>query len=278
MHFLLCIILYGWFSGEQLALRLSADALIKYELFTMSYQNDSISNIVNSLLADFDARRDLGNRHHNALRMWAWRFTVRFSYFIKRLFDLVASIAALAILGPLVFIPVAIAIKLDSPGPVFYVETRVGKYGHHFRFFKFRSMHVGADKLLADLKNQNESADGVTFKMKKDPRVTRVGRFIRKFSIDELPQLLNILFNDMSFVGPRPAKPNEVSIYNPDDRKRMNVKPGLTGVWQVSGRSDLPFKKQVYLDKEYIQSWSIKQDIIILLKTIPAVFTGKGAY
>ena len=244
----------------------------------MSRRPETISDMVASLLEEFDDRRALGQRRHHTLRMWAWRFTVRLSYALKRLFDLVGSIMALAVLGPVVFIPVAIAIKLDSPGPVFYVETRVGKYGHHFRFFKFRSMPVGADQLLAELKSQNESADGVTFKMKNDPRVTRVGRFLRKFSIDELPQLLNIFFNDMSFVGPRPAKPNEVSIYNPDDRKRMNIKPGLTGKWQVSGRSDLPFKQQVYLDKEYIQSWSIKQDIILLLKTIPAVFTGKGAY
>ena len=244
----------------------------------MSRRPETISEMVASLLEEFNDRSALGQRRHNTLRMWAWRFTVRLSYALKRLFDLVGSIMALAVLGPVVFIPVAIAIKLDSPGPVFYVETRVGKYGHHFRFFKFRSMHVGADQLLAELKSQNESADGVTFKMKNDPRVTRVGRILRKFSLDELPQLLNILFNDMSFVGPRPAKPNEVSIYNPDDRKRMNIKPGLTGIWQVSGRSDLPFKQQVYLDKEYIQSWSLKQDIIILLKTIPAVFTGKGAY
>ena len=243
----------------------------------MSYQNDSISNIVNSLLEDFDDRSNSSSRHHNKLRMWIWRATVRFSYMLKRLFDLVGSFVALIVLSPLL-IPIAIAIKLDSPGPVFYVETRVGKYGHHFRFFKFRSMFVGSDQRLAELQNQNESADGVIFKMRKDPRVTRVGRFLRKFSIDELPQLLNILVNDMSFVGPRPAKPNEVSIYDIDARKRLNIKPGLTGKWQVSGRSDVPFKEQIQLDKEYIQSWSIMQDLIILLKTIPAVFSGKGAY
>ena len=217
----------------------------------MPHHNDSISDIVSSLLADFDDRQASHRRRHNALRLWAWRATVSFSNMLKRLFDLVGSVVALVLLSPLM-LAVAIAIKLDSPGPVFYVETRVGKYGHHFRFFKFRSMYVGADKRLAELKAQNESTDGVIFKMKNDPRVTRVGHFLRKFSIDELPQLLNIFFNDMSFVGPRPAKPNEVSLYNIDDRKRLNVKPGLTGKWQVSGRSDLPFKQQVHLDKEYI--------------------------
>lgn len=243
----------------------------------MSYHPDSISRIVDSLLADFDDRRDRNHRHHNNLRMLVWHSIVRFSYLLKRLFDLVGSVFLLLLLSPL-FLAVAIAIKLDTPGPVFYVESRVGKYGHHFRFFKFRSMKVGSDQLRAELQKRNIVKDGPLFKDPNDPRVTRVGRVLRKYSIDELPQLLNVVFNDMSMVGPRPPKPDEVASYTADQRKCLNIKPGITGSWQVSGRSDTTFSEKVRLDKEYIQSWSIKQDIIILLKTIPAVFTGKGAY
>ena len=243
----------------------------------MPHHRDSISDIVDSLLADFDDRRDSQRRRHQALRMLVWRTTVRLSYMVKRLFDLVVSLTALLILSPLM-LAVAIAIKLDSKGPVFYVEDRVGKYGHHFRFFKFRSMYVGADRHRADLNDQNEVTDGPLFKMRNDPRVTRIGAFLRKHSIDELPQLLNVIFNDMSLVGPRPAKPDEVRGYTPDQRKCLNIKPGITGSWQVSGRSDTTFAEKVHLDKDYIQSWSIKNDLVILLKTIPAVLTGKGAY
>lgn len=240
------------------------------------FHSDSVSTLVTSLLEDFDKRRTPG-RSHNSSRMMAWRVTVRLSYFLKRLFDLVSSCLGLIVLSPF-FILLAIAIKLDTPGPVFYVEERVGKYGHHFRFFKFRSMKVGSDQLRAELQKRNIVKDGPLFKDPNDPRVTRVGRFLRKYSIDELPQLLNVVFNDMSMVGPRPPKPDEVASYTADQRKCLNIKPGITGSWQVSGRSDTTFSEKVRLDKEYIQSWSLKQDIIILLKTIPAVFTGKGAY
>ena len=236
----------------------------------------SISTLVTSLLEDFDKRRTPGRRH-NSSRMMAWRVTVRLSYFLKRLFDLVSSCLGLIVLSPF-FILLAIAIKLDTPGPVFYVEPRVGKYGHHFRFFKFRSMKVGSDQLRSELQKRNIVKDGPLFKDPNDPRVTRVGRVLRKYSFDELPQLLNVVFNDMSMVGPRPPKPDEVASYTADQRKCLNIKPGITGSWQVSGRSDTTFSEKVRLDKEYIQSWSLKQDIIILLKTIPAVFTGKGAY
>ena len=139
-------------------------------------------------------------------------------------------------------------------------------------------MVMNADKLKDELKADNESSDGVIFKMKKDPRITRTGKFIRRFSIDELPQLFNVLIGDMSLVGPRPPVPKEVNEYTLEDRKRLHVTPGITCIWQVTGRSDIPFKEQVELDKQYIKSRSLKNDIIILLKTIPAVITGKGAY
>ena len=139
-------------------------------------------------------------------------------------------------------------------------------------------MVIGADKMKDTLMEDNESHDGVIFKMKRDPRVTRVGRFIRKFSIDELPQLVNVLKGDMSLVGPRPALPKEVAKYTLDQRKRLHITPGITCIWQVSGRSDIPFSGQVQLDLDYIQSSSFLKDIAILLKTIPAVLTGKGAY
>ncbi len=158
------------------------------------------------------------------------------------------------------------------------MQVRIGQYGRSFCFFKFRSMYIDAEQRKQELMAQNESADGVIFKMKNDPRITPIGRFIRKTSMDELPQFLNVLFGDMSLVGPRPPVPSEVKEYSIEARKRLNVKPGLTCLWQVSGRSDIPFKEQVKLDKEYISSRSLKSDFLILLKTIPAILSGRGAY
>ncbi|MFA7232352.1 MAG: exopolysaccharide biosynthesis polyprenyl glycosylphosphotransferase [Victivallaceae bacterium] len=206
-----------------------------------------------------------------------WEATLRLTYFVKRFFDIVFSIVMLVLLSP-VFVITAVLIKLDSSGPVVFKQVRVGKNGRHFDFFKFRSMRTDAEKIKQELMNSNESNDGVIFKMKRDPRITRVGRFIRKFSIDELPQLFNVLIGDMSVVGPRPPIPGEVAQYTLDERKRLHIMPGITCIWQVSGRSNIPFKQQVELDKEYIKSRSFLKDMVILLKTIPAVFTGKGAY
>jgi len=206
-----------------------------------------------------------------------WYLTIRLTMFIKRLFDVAVSCMMLVLLIP-VFAITALCIVLESRGPVFYSQTRVGTDGRHFRFFKFRSMVVGAHNIKEELLKHNESKDGVLFKMKKDPRVTRVGRFIRKFSIDELPQLFNVLIGDMSLVGPRPATPDEVAQYTLEQRKRLHAVPGITCIWQVSGRSEIPFEKQVQLDIEYIRSTSLMSDLIILLKTIPAVLSGKGAY
>ncbi len=206
-----------------------------------------------------------------------WKFTIKFSYFLKRLLDILVSGTALLVALPF-FIMLGIAIRIESRGPVIFTQKRVGKDGRHFKFYKFRSMVSDAEKLKDKLVQENESKDGVIFKMKKDPRITKIGAFIRKFSIDELPQLLNVLIGDMSLVGPRPPVPREVAEYTLEDRKRLHAKPGITCTWQISGRSDIPFKIQAELDKEYIRSKSFWKDIRILLLTIPAVITGKGAY
>ncbi len=196
---------------------------------------------------------------------------------IKRAMD--ASLAGLGVLAlsPL-FLLLAVVIRLDSRGPVLFSQTRVGEGGREFRCWKFRSMFVDAEARKAELENENEMAGGVTFKMKQDPRITRVGRFIRKASIDELPQLWNVFVGDMSLVGPRPAVPSEVAQYTPYERGRLDVKPGITCFWQVSGRSDLPFDEQVRLDIEYAKVRSLKVDIGLLLRTIPAVLFARGAY
>ncbi|NTU97148.1 MAG: sugar transferase [Chlorobiaceae bacterium] len=216
-------------------------------------------------------------RFGRTLKVMSWEGTVAVSYFMKRALDIAASLAAIAALSP-VFILTALAIWLEDPGPVFYVSIRVGRNGRHFRFYKFRSMVVNAEKIKKQLEKQNESSAGVIFKMKKDPRITKVGSIIRRFSIDELPQLLNVLKGDMSLVGPRPPVPPEVAQYTLEQRKRLHVIPGITCLWQVSGRSDIPFTDQVRLDLEYIRSASFLNDIRLLLKTIPAVLSGRGAY
>jgi lipopolysaccharide/colanic/teichoic acid biosynthesis glycosyltransferase len=200
-----------------------------------------------------------------------------FSYLLKRVLDTAVSALALIVLLPL-FILTAIAIWVENPGPVFYTQVRVGLNGKHFRFYKFRSMVMNADNIKKELAASNESSAGVIFKMKQDPRITKVGKIIRKFSIDELPQLINVLKGDMSLVGPRPPLPSEVAEYTLEERKRLHIIPGITCLWQVSGRSDIPFTDQVRLDMQYIQSASFLNDIILLLKTIPAVLTGRGAY
>ena len=195
----------------------------------------------------------------------------------KRWMDVCGSLAAIVLLMPL-FIGIAIWLKLDSPGPLFYRQVRIGLYGRPFYFYKFRSMYVDSDARRAALEKENESRDGVLFKMKNDPRITRCGQFIRKYSIDEAPQFFNVLLGDMSLVGPRPPLPSEVAQYSLDDRKRLEILPGITCIWQVSGRSDIPFREQVVLDKEYIRGQSFWKDVLILFRTIPAVLTGKGAY
>lgn len=194
---------------------------------------------------------------------------------LKRTIDIAASLVGLVLLSP-VFLVTAILIKLDSPGPVFFRQVRVGKNQRRFDIVKFRSMVADAEGQRAELEELNE-ADGPVFKIRDDPRITRVGKYIRKLSIDELPQLFNVLKGEMSLVGPRPPIPSEVEQYTWDQRRRLSVKPGMTGLWQVSGRSDLSFKEWVDLDLAYIDSWSIFQDFWILLKTFQVVVQGRGA-
>lgn len=197
--------------------------------------------------------------------------------FIKRSFDFIASLLGLVILSPL-FLIVAIAIKIEDPkGPVFYSQIRLGKMQEPFKMFKFRSMIVNADKHLKELLDNNE-VEGAMFKMKKDPRVTKVGQFIRKYSIDELPQLLNVLMGNMSLVGPRPPLPREVKEYTSYDKQRLTVKPGCTGLWQVSGRNDVGFHEMVDLDLTYINKRSLKFDLHVLLKTFVIFVKPNGAY
>ncbi len=197
---------------------------------------------------------------------------------IKRLIDITSSLLALIALSPL-FLVVGVIIKLTDPsGSVFYLQKRVGKWGREFDFPKFRSMVANADKIKDQLLKDNQHGDSLTFKMKNDPRVTAIGRFIRRFSIDELPQLWCVLKGDMSLVGPRPALPREVINYNFAQRRRLDCAPGLTCIWQVSGRGDIPFEEQAKLDKRYIESRSLLLDIKLILQTIPAVITGRGAY
>ncbi len=193
----------------------------------------------------------------------------------KRCLDLLISTLALVALSPLMILT-SIIIKMTSRGPVFFAQERVGLSGRRFKMFKFRSMVVNAEDLKEQLTDQNEM-DGPVFKITNDPRITPIGQFLRKSSIDELPQLLNVFKGDMSIVGPRPQLPNEVDMYNPNHRKRLNVKPGLTCIWQISGRSNVGFDKWMEMDAQYVDQWSLKMDLIILLKTIPVVLTGKGA-
>lgn len=196
---------------------------------------------------------------------------------VKRCFDVVASSIAVVLISPILLI-IAICIKMDDPkGPVFYTQTRVGKDGREFKIIKFRSMVSNADELLAKLKSKNE-IHGAMFKMKDDPRITRVGRVIRKYSLDELPQLLNVIGGSMSIVGPRPPLVSEVAQYTPYDKQRLMVTPGATGMWQVGGRNDVDFAEMVELDLTYIQHRSVWLDLKIMLETVKVMLKPNGAY
>ncbi len=195
----------------------------------------------------------------------------------RRALDVLVSGTALLMLTPFLLLTM-LAIRLDSRGPIFFAQQRVGKWGVLFNMYKFRSMSTDAETRKAELASDNEMEGGVLFKMKADPRVTRVGRFIRRYSVDELPQFWNVLKGDMALVGPRPPVPAEVASYSIDDRRRLEIKPGITCLWQVSGRSEIPFERQVELDVDYIERHSIGNDLRILLRTVPAVFLGRGAY
>lgn len=183
---------------------------------------------------------------------------------------------SLVLLAPML-LGIAIAIRLSSSGPALYLQTRIGRDGKPFRIVKFRTMHRGAEALVPYLRKLNVAA-GPMFKVPGDPRVTRVGRFLRRYSLDELPQLFNILVGSMSLVGPRPPLPGEVASYDAIARRRLQVKPGLTGLWQVSGRSDLTWQESLDLDLSYVEQWSLALDAAVLLKTPAAVVRARGAY
>ncbi|MFF1831739.1 sugar transferase [Paenarthrobacter sp. NPDC058040] len=194
----------------------------------------------------------------------------------KRAFDVVASAAILTALC-LPMAVVALLIKLDSRGPVLFLQTRIGKAGEPFNMYKFRSMRTDAEVRLQALTQLSEGNE-VLFKLKNDPRVTRIGKWIRRYSIDELPQLFNVMKGDMSLVGPRPPLPREVAVYEQHEHRRLMVKPGITGLWQVSGRSDLSWEESIRLDLYYVENWSPAQDLIILFRTLRAVLARDGAY
>jgi exopolysaccharide biosynthesis polyprenyl glycosylphosphotransferase len=195
---------------------------------------------------------------------------------VKAVFDVSLAALLLVVLAP-VFLVIALLVKIDTGGSVFFRQTRVGRGGEGFKMVKFRTMHVDAEHRLDAIRAHNESS-GVLFKIREDPRVTRSGRWLRRYSLDELPQLVNVLLGDMSLVGPRPPLPSEVEQYPQDMRRRLVVKPGMTGLWQVSGRSDLAWDESIRLDLQYVENWSLTIDMVILMRTAMVVMRGSGAY
>lgn len=208
-------------------------------------------------------------------RLWAWRIPA--DDVCKRAFDVAFSATVLLLLSPL-FAALALLIKLEDRGPVFFRQVRIGRHGGEFIMYKFRSMRPDAEQRLKELLARNQHASGITFKLKGDPRITRIGHWLRKYSLDELPQFYNVLIGDMSVVGPRPPVPREVALYTLADRRRLGVQPGITCLWQISGRSQIDFHGQVELDVRYIENRGFWNDLRIITKTLPAVLAGTGAY
>jgi lipopolysaccharide/colanic/teichoic acid biosynthesis glycosyltransferase len=227
--------------------------------------------------ASFESRGGLLrlNLHVSARRL-AWRWLVGGADAAKRVFDVIGAFAALLVLSPLLVL-IGALVRLDG-GPALFPQTRVGRFGREFKMLKFRSMRPDAEKRLAELLAANQHGGGVTFKLRNDPRITRLGRWLRRFSLDELPQFYNVLIGDMSLVGPRPPVPREVALYTLADRRRLAVKPGITCIWQISGRAEIDFPGQVLLDVTYIENQSLLEDIRILASTPKAVVFGSGAY
>jgi exopolysaccharide biosynthesis polyprenyl glycosylphosphotransferase len=194
----------------------------------------------------------------------------------KSMLDVVGALVGVVLSSPLL-LAIAIAIKVEDGGSVFYRQTRVGEGGRLFTMLKLRTMVVGADEQLSSLEELNDS-DGALFKIRADPRITRTGRMLRRWSLDELPQLVNVLRRDMSLVGPRPPLPSEVAQYTAEAQRRLLVRPGMTGLWQISGRADLTWDDSIRLDLWYVENWSFSQDVVILVKTVRAVLGRRGAY
>jgi lipopolysaccharide/colanic/teichoic acid biosynthesis glycosyltransferase len=223
-----------------------------------------------------DVVRQIGQKAAIMRLLLSWKTGLAGKHIFKRSLDIAGALFFLILLAPL-FLLTSLAILIEDGRPIFYNQTRVSRGGRLFRMFKFRSMFNNADELKKTLQS-DESTGSVIFKMKNDPRITRSGKVIRKLSIDELPQLWNVLIGDLSLVGPRPPLPDEVAAYSAMDVKRLTVTPGLTCIWQVSGRSDIDFENQVLMDIDYIKQRTPMTDLKLLLKTIPAVLSGKGAY
>lgn len=261
----------------------------------MSYTTRTMGNFVSYLSTNYIAKGETVAEHKaaqalkqyeemsfwglQATRRWTlllWSVRLQILRKVKRVLDIAIATVALILAFPLMLVT-AIAIKLESPGPIIFHQTRVGKMGKPFTFYKFRSMCIDAEQRKKDLMAQNE-ASGPVFKMQYDPRMTRVGRIIRKLSIDELPQFINVLRGDMSIVGPRPPVLSEVAEYELEYLRRLDTLPGITGLQQISGRSNLEFDRWIELDLDYVSHHSIGRDLMIVLKTIPAVLLGKGAY
>lgn len=204
-----------------------------------------------------------------------WHALVFGAQVSKRLFDIVSSSIAIVLLSPFLLL-MLLLVRMDG-GPAIFVQTRVGRFGREFKMYKYRSMCLDAEQRLKDVLAQNQHGQGITFKIKDDPRITKVGKWLRKFSLDELPQLFNVLKGDMSIVGPRPPLPREVERYTLEDRRRLEVTPGITCIWQISGRANIDFSGQVLLDVRYIESQSFWTDLKIIFRTFPAVLMSKGA-
>ena len=207
---------------------------------------------------------------------WVDRRSLSYDAFFKRLIDVLIAGLVLVAAMP-ILLAILVAVRLDTPGPAIFVQERVGRRGRTFRFYKFRSMFVDAEVRKAEVLSRNE-VDGPVFKMRRDPRVTRVGGFLRRTSLDELPQLVNVLKGEMSMVGPRPPLPREVAQYRPSDMIRLSVKPGLTCLWQIRGRSTIGFEKWMEYDREYVRNLSPWLDLSILVRTVWAVLSCRGAY
>jgi exopolysaccharide biosynthesis polyprenyl glycosylphosphotransferase len=238
---------------------LGTELIVSSGLTEVAPNRVHVQSVGGTPLLRVDAPRYRGSRH-----------------LLKSVLDRLVALVALVVLSP-VLVLVGLSVRLSSRGPAFYLQERVGRDGKSFRMVKFRSMHVGADARVVELA-QRSDGNGVLFKMRDDPRVTVVGRWLRRFSLDELPQLLNIVAGSMSLVGPRPPLPSEVALYEGDVRRRLLVKPGLTGLWQVSGRSDLSWEDSVRLDLHYVENWSLRMDLLLLAKTVRAVVKASGAY
>jgi len=268
--------------------RHSSNPLEKPTLFGVNMTNYNKEKNLDEFTMSEDESKVL--KHIKWISKWPWVYQIRkgllqkmcsarvtWSQKVKRILDLIVAIAAILVLSPLLILT-CILIKADSPGPILFSQMRIGQRGNPFRLWKFRSMVENAEIFLPELQADNEVKGGVLFKIKNDPRITRVGKYIRKFSIDELPQLFNVLIGDMSLVGPRPCLASELNQYSVSDLKRLHALPGITGEWQVSGRSNTGFEEQVSLDIDYVYQRTFTRDIKILLKTIPVVLAGRGAY